>query len=220
MAYGKLRRFIELSALDRPWVGRVFDKKRKSTPPRDARADWDWNSDYASGVLDRLWRNDQRHHHRLLASLLASARPNPAVLDIGCGEGALYHTMALHRPSAYLGVDISSLAIERARERAKATPIDGPVAFETGNGSAYETEQTFDVIVFSECAEFLGDMGQVLDHYKKNLREGGKFGLTMWLATRQLPTWELLKTQTKVDDEAVVCTAWGGAWIVAVLSPR
>lgn len=220
MAYGKFRRFIELAAMDRPWVGKVFGRRRKSTPPRDANANWDWDSDYASGVLDRLWRNDQRHHHRLLASLLAGSRPNPAVLDIGCGEGAFYHTIALHRPSAYLGVDVSKLAIERAREKAISTPIEGPVRFETGDGSAFETEETFDFIVFSECAEFLGDMSKVMDHYRKNLREGGKFGVTMWLATRQLPTWELMKAHAKVEDEAIVCAAWGGAWIVAVLSPR
>ena len=156
----------------------------------------------------------------LLASLIAARKQSPAVLDIGCGEGAFYDALRLFRPSAYVGTDISGFSVERAKERFAGQETFGPVRWAQGDGSRFETDETFDAIVFSECIEYLDDFETVLAHYRRKLRPDGIIGVTSWLSVRHLRLWRKLKKITTVEDESVVFSQWGGAWIVAVLTPR
>ncbi|MBL8551297.1 MAG: class I SAM-dependent methyltransferase [Hyphomonadaceae bacterium] len=219
MPYARSRRLIELLAIDQPWVGELFVRRARKRNGH-ARDEAHWDQLYAEGEYDRLWRNDQRYHQRLLASLISARRPHPALLDIGCGEGAFYDSLRQHAPSSYLGVDISNRAIERAKARFGDAAAPGPVRFEQGDAARFAVTETFDAIVFSECVEYFDDIESVVAHYRRSLRPGGIIGLTSWLAVRQLRIWRKLKTIATVEDESVVFSQWGGAWIVAVLSPK
>ena len=214
MAYMRWRRLIELSALDRPWIGELFMRRRRGRPAEQAPGFWD--NEYTSGAYDRLGLSEQRHHLRLLAALIAEHKPNPRVLDIGCGDGAFYRAIRSHSPAHYVGVDVSEVAIDRSRERYGET---AGVSFVLGDGSSYSTNETFDAIVFPECIEFLDDPLKVFAHYRKNLAEDGVFGVTQWLAVRPLRIWRAIAAQTSVIDQAVVSTQWGGAWQVWTCRP-
>jgi len=215
MAYMRWRRLIELSALDRPWIGEMFLRNRWKKA--QAREPGFWDNEYTSGSYDRLGLSEQRHHIRLLAALVAEHAPNLRVLDIGCGDGAFYKAIRSHSPARYVGVDVSDVAIARAQDRYGA---DAGATFIVGDGSRFPTDETFDAIVFPECIEFLGDPVKVLDHYRGNLAEGGIFGVTQWLATRPLRIWRAVAAHTEVVDQAVVSAQWGGAWQVWTCRPR
>lgn len=212
MAYLRTRRVLELAALDRPWVGEAFMRKPKLGPTISPAADWD--RAYKEGVYQRLLRSDQRHHHRLLAGLVADVGPNPRVLEIGCGEGAFFDALRPFAPSRYLGVDFSPGAIANAQKRLAGDLEPGKVDFVVGDGKAYPVNEQFDAIIFPECIEYLGDPIALLEHYQTGLAPGGVFGVTQWLGLKPLRIWRRFKAQTEIVDEAVVSASWGGAWQV------
>lgn len=212
MAYLRWRRFLELAALDRPWVGETFIRDRHKGPTVSPAEHW--NSEYQAGTYRRLLLSDQRHHHRLLAGLVAEHADQPRVLEIGCGEGAFYDTIRPFRPARYLGVDFSAQGVDMARRRLADSLRPGVVDFEVGDGKRYAVDEQFDAIVFPECVEYLGDPIALLEHYAGSLAPGGVFGVTQWLGLTPLRIWRTFKARTEIVDEAVVSAAWGGAWQV------
>lgn len=204
-----------MAALDRPWIGELFVRGRGQTA-YDRPAEH-WDNEFASGNFDRLSRSDQRHHLRLLAGMIAETYANPKIMEIGCGDGAFHRAIASHAPQRYLGVDLSSVAVERARGRYCDR---AGTEFTVGDGARYETDELFDAVVFPECIEFLGDPVEVLSHYAKNLKPGGLFGVTQWLAAKPLRIWRAIKDTHEIVDEAVVNAAWGGAWQVWTCRPK
>jgi SAM-dependent methyltransferase len=225
LAYLRWRRFLELAALDRPWVARLLAPKHGAGP---APAEH-WDGVYQAGAYDRLFNSDERHHHRLLAALVAGRIPKPSVLEIGAGEGAFYDTLAPFSPSRYLGIDLSEVAVERARARLGLhahkpsglfpRPVRRKVEFAVGDGAAYAPTETFDVIVFAECIEYLGQPEDFLAHYARFLAPGGIFGFTQWLNLRPIQIAHQIKALAPVLDEALISAPWGGAWQVWTCDP-
>ncbi|MFZ0269664.1 SAM-dependent methyltransferase [Caulobacter sp.] len=217
MAYLRWRRFVELVSLDRPWIGELFMRKRHESIVAAPVEKWD--REYREGVYDRLARSDQRHHHRLLAAMIADRWPRPRVLEIGAGEGVLFEALRAHAPARYVGVDFSAPAVELGLQRLSAERAAGQVDLLLGDGRTFRTDETFDVVVFSECIEHLGEVEDLIAHYTPNLKPDGGMGLTMWLALKPLRLWHRLKRLGPVLDEATINTPWGGGWLVAVVRP-
>jgi SAM-dependent methyltransferase len=86
-----------------------------------------------------------------------------------------------------------------------------------GDGRTFKADEIFDVVVFSECIEHLGEVEDLVAQYDVNLAPGGAVGLTMWLALKPLRLWHRLKAMGEVLDEAVINTPWGGGWLVALV---
>jgi 2-polyprenyl-3-methyl-5-hydroxy-6-metoxy-1,4-benzoquinol methylase len=62
------------------------------------------------------------------------------VLDYGCGEGAYAAIHAARRGHQVTAVDISPVAIDRARQNARDAGVDGSIAFHVMNAEALELE--------------------------------------------------------------------------------
>lgn len=214
MSYLRWRRLLELAALDRPALAPLILRKgRPASPPvRDLTETWD--AVYKGGAYERLSRSDQRHHHRLLAALVCEARPDPSVLEIGCGEGVFLTSLAAHPYRSYLGVDVSQVAIDGARRLHGGA--EG-ASFEVGDGAAFVPPGAYDAIVFPECLEYLGEPSAVLAHYRNFLAPGGVIGVSMWLSANAVRLWTRVQALARVRDQAVVLSEWGGGWVVAVL---
>jgi SAM-dependent methyltransferase len=218
MPYFRLRRALELAAMDHPWVGEVFLRRRFARSQLMPASGWD--DQYQAGVYDRLLRNDQKHHLRLLGSLIGDGRAGLLVLEIGCGEGAFVDVLRGQKVNSYVGVDFSPVVIEKARARFSREIAEGWVRFEVGDGRNFSTPERFDAVVFPECIEYLGDVQILLSHYETMLKPGGVIGVTQWLGIRPLRLWRRLKQFRTVLNEAVVSAAWGGAWVVTTLAPE
>jgi SAM-dependent methyltransferase len=209
--YLRLRRIAELAALDRPWVGRLLGRGRGGGAAPAAT----WDSFYREGVYDTLLASGRRHHHRLLAALIAERFPGARVLEIGCGDGAFYESLRLLRPARYLGVDVSPEAIARARARR-----GGEAEFVVGDGSRFAPSEPFDAVLFTDCIEYLEPPAALMAHYAPHLAPGGVIGATQWLALGPLRLWEEVKACAEVLDEALVQAPFGGAWQVWTARPR
>ena len=216
MAYLRWRRIRELAALDRPGLAaRIGGGKRNGAAPVER-----WDGIYRAGQYDGLLAWDRRHQHRLMAGLIAERFEHPRVLEIGCGDGALYESLRLFRPARHLGVDISPEAIARLTARRGAELAPGAVEFVVGDGGRFEPGETFDAILFSDCIEYLGDIEALLAHYARFLAPGGVFGAVQWLSLAPIGLWDEVKARTEILDEALVQAPWGGAWQVWTARPK
>lgn len=83
-----------------------------------------------------LHRRDSEDFYRKHSAELSLLTGNPAglsVLDLGCGDGALYRHMGFHRASRYVGLDFSVAMLNEFRRResnlelVEGSAIDIPV---------------------------------------------------------------------------------------------
>ena len=84
-------------------------------------------------VLDHDYMFHDRVHHDLDLFLSRHFNQQPfSVLDLGCGSARhMAATLARHRPSLYVGYDISSTALEHAREA--SSRLDAEVRLHEGD---------------------------------------------------------------------------------------
>src|SRR5215210_398232 len=94
-----------------------------------------WEDDYARDSLARTEGEAELPRHLLVAGLLRHYAPGGTILDVGCGTGGL--TVPLRDAFAggtldYVGLDLSSIALEQAaarRDEADAGGKAGDVRF-------------------------------------------------------------------------------------------
>ncbi len=71
-----------------------------------------WDNEYLAGRWDSLSKNNKNNNNTVISSII-NQDSRTDIIDVGCGEGFLSSLM----DKKYLGVDISDVAIKRAREK-------------------------------------------------------------------------------------------------------
>ena len=218
MAYLRLRRMLELAGLDRPRLASLLGARADRTPRAAPAAQWD--GFYQDGTYDSLLAPERRHHHRLLAGMIAERRPGGRILEIGCGQGAFYQSLRRLDFATYEGSDIAPVAIDQARARFADDVASGRASFSVADGSSLQAAQAYDAVIIADCLEYLGPVRQTLDRVAAMLAPGGVLGVTQWMAPHPLALWRELKPAVTLLDEAVVLAPWGGAWQVWTAWPK
>jgi len=102
-------------------------------------------------------------------------RLHPEALELGCAEG-LMTVMLSPYCGKVLGVDISSTAIKRAKEKRE----EGNVSFERANVVEFKPAKTYDLLVSVDMAYYLGQehswehMEEELSRWASWLNDGGR----------------------------------------------
>jgi 2-polyprenyl-3-methyl-5-hydroxy-6-metoxy-1,4-benzoquinol methylase len=112
---------------------------------------------------------------------------NGSILDLGCGSGNTATELAASAYQAYVGVDISDMALKKAANRSKECGRQDKNHFECGDFLSYTPGQRFDIILFRESMYHvpLGKVKVVLDRYAKYLNENGVFIVRLFAASRE-----------------------------------
>jgi SAM-dependent methyltransferase len=118
---------------------------------------------------------------RLLEAVAGGGRPDPRILDLGCGDGSIAAMAAGRVPGAcVIALDWADVAVAGARGRG----LPGVLAGVDGCGLPFRSE-AFDVVLMSEVIEHLVDPDLVLDEVRRVLAPGG----TLLLSTPNLAAW-------------------------------
>jgi ubiquinone/menaquinone biosynthesis C-methylase UbiE len=119
------------------------------------------------------------HNERLRDA--AGVRSGEWVLDIGCGAGQTTREAArAAAPGPVLGVDVSSAALERARELAAAESLHN-VSFELGDAETHAFEAgRFDVAISRFGTMFFSDPLAAFANVARALRPGGRLVALVW----------------------------------------
>jgi SAM-dependent methyltransferase len=98
------------------------------------------------------------------------------VLDLGCGPGLLTSYIQEKLRCRLVGIDISSLAIQRARERIGSQNQD--LQFLVGDMETYEFEgEKFDAILLIDTHYFIDDFLSLIPRLLDGLKDGGKIAI-------------------------------------------
>jgi SAM-dependent methyltransferase len=136
-----------------------------------------WNSEFSSGRWDCLDETRGDCVYRYLERYANGGR----ILDLGCGSG----TTALELPPScyrhYTGVDISQVAIDKARSRSAALQTADRHEFRQGDIFSYAAASRFDVILFRDSIYYVphGRIAAMLERYAGSLSEHGVFIVRM-----------------------------------------
>jgi SAM-dependent methyltransferase len=115
----------------------------------------------------------------VLPHLNAHARGG-SILDLGCGPGAIGEAIDPTTYRHYLGVDISDVAIEKAR--GKNSRLNNIYAL--GDMWTFNPPGTYDLIFFGDSLyNFSFPNGKkILARYSSYLNEGGVFVIRTWVS--------------------------------------
>jgi SAM-dependent methyltransferase len=107
---------------------------------------------------------------------------NGSILDLGCGPGSTGNELTEHRYQSYTGVDISDVAIEKAKERAAEHGRADKNQFVRSDILHYVPTQKYDVILFGDSIYYVPRkrIVAVLDRYAKYLKAGGVFIVNLY----------------------------------------
>jgi SAM-dependent methyltransferase len=100
----------------------------------------------AARPADRFYSLN-RGSDRFFRDALDGLAPGSLVLDYGCGDGAYAAIHAAGRGLSVTAIDISPVAIEHARDRARAAGVESLIDFRIMNAEALELDAaTFDFV--------------------------------------------------------------------------
>lgn len=133
---------------------------------------------------DRYDRASWRHWQRFLDTGLIAADTD--VLDVGCGTGKATRDVArLASQGSVLGVDLSAVMLQRAREQSEAAGLTN-ATFEQGDAQVHPFEpDAFDVAMSSFGAMFFNDPVAAFTNIGRGVRPGGTLALLAWRELRR-----------------------------------
>jgi SAM-dependent methyltransferase len=108
---------------------------------------------------------------RLGAGLLL--RPGQTVLDLACGSGELLCTWARDHGTTGTGVDVSSVFVERARQRAVELGVAERVRFVHADASGHVADRPVDVAACLGATWIGGGLLGTVDLLSRSVRDGG-----------------------------------------------
>src|SRR3954451_6694724 len=127
-----------------------------------------WDAQYVAGRWAYLGELPELARFSVLAGYLSHFKPGGAILDIGCGEGALARRLPAGAFRRYVGVDLSAAAIEKAVRAAASN-----TSWIAADAQNYEPTERFDAVVFNEVVYFFADPAGTVERYARALNDGG-----------------------------------------------
>ncbi|WP_380784343.1 class I SAM-dependent methyltransferase [Sphingomonas sp. R86520] len=175
----------------------------------------DWDREYASGHWRYLAGLPEMARMAVIVGYAAAAgSPNPVILDVGCGEGTLLKALRDLPYRTYRGIDLSPVAIERAR--ASAGPRD---SFEAVGADVLTPDEAPDIIIFNEVLYYLKDVEQLVSRYLSMLGPEGIAIVSVHVRRRHNHIWRSLGRVGRIVDQVMVRHSIGTAWQIALIKP-
>lgn len=105
-----------------------------------------------------------------------------SILDLGCGSGSTANELTLTSYEEYIGVDISTVALEKARKRTDEACRARKNSYFQSDISSFVPIKQFDVILFRDSIYYVprNRIKTMLERYSTCLKETGVFIVRMW----------------------------------------
>lgn len=132
-----------------------------------------WDAEFLRGRWDCL---DDMPNDCVYAHVEQYAN-HGSVLDLGCGPGTTGSELAADAYTQYTGVDISAVAVEKARKKAEENHRADKNCYFQGDIFSYIPNQQYDVILFGDSLYYVRwrSILSMLNRYSRYLKVGGVF---------------------------------------------
>ena len=173
-----------------------------------------WEKQFGAKDWDYLYTEAEKDHYLAIVDLIEITGPGK-ILDLGCGQGVLYHYLkqgvgALN----YLGIDISANAIAKAQHSFPETGFK-QLDFEYQN-----LEGKFNVIIFNETLYYFNrPLNTIQKCIDQNLNKGGYFIISMCEYTGHEVIWQKLKQRFNFLSFQEITNAKDQKWKVGIFKP-
>ena len=130
-----------------------------------------WNKQYRKGRWESLKSDIEAHRYAQIIDFLNKyAVDDPSILDLGCGDGVLNERMKDFNYDYFLGIDFSSVSIEKAL--AKKLPRSD---YRSVDIIQFKPRCEFDVIIFNEVFYYIpeSEKTRVMEQLFDSLTENG-----------------------------------------------
>jgi SAM-dependent methyltransferase len=191
---------------------RLIDGPRGMGHPVPAEV---FDRDYAAGRWDLLFTVEETPRNRAVADLIAGVAPHPTVLDIGCGSGRLAQLLASAGPARYVGLDLSSAALQRAQ----ALGLGG-CEFVHGDFETWLPTGRYDVVVFNESIGYARDPAVTVRRFAGCLISPGGLVVSYYRSGNYAAIWRRIAGVAETIRATVVRNERGAIWDVKLLQPR
>lgn len=173
-----------------------------------------WDEEYSAGGLD--YSEDTRGD--AVYPILAAHAAGGSILDLGCGHGNTGSELPAECYAIYTGVDVSDVAIQRARARTLANGRRDKNSYLQGDILGYVPTQPYDVILFRESLYYFprGRIVRLIDRLGRALKPRGVFIVTFYSADRYRRIIEELERHLALVER--ISTASGA--LILVVRPR
>jgi SAM-dependent methyltransferase len=158
-----------------------------------------WNVEFARGRWQCL---DATPDDCVYPHIETHAR-NGSILDLGCGSGSTANELDETRYRDYTGVDISDIALEKARRRTEENGRTNTYRYAQSDIFSYVPGQRYDVILFRDSIYYVpwGKIQAMLDRYSTYLKDDGVFIVRMFGGTSKYkPIAEIIESGYQVVD--------------------
>jgi len=171
-----------------------------------------WEKRYIEGRWDLIRDIDELGHYSIVVGYTHFLKPGGNILDVGCGEGILCERLCKSHYANYLGIDLSTVAIERASSK-----NDEKNRFLVARVEEFRTDEKFDVIVFNECLYYMDDPVKTLQDYQSFLTSNGLFIVSMSNTLESVKIWRQISKSYSVIDAVSLSNAKRVCWTIKVL---
>jgi len=137
-----------------------------------------WNSEFSGGRWDCL----DLTHGDCVYEYIEKYADNGSILDLGCGSGNTGNELNETKYRQYMGVDISDVAIEKAKKRSEQSGRAEKNCFFRADIFSYVPTQQYELILLRDSIYYIPrqKIKALLDRYVKYLKEGGVFIVRMF----------------------------------------
>jgi SAM-dependent methyltransferase len=134
---------------------------------------WLWDKEFASGRWDCL----DNMAEDCLYPYVEKYVNEGSILDLGCGPGATGNELSAERYRFYTGVDISEVAVEKARKRTERNQRSAKNEYFQADICTYSPARQYDVIVLGDSIYYMPEWraATMLHRYSGYLNPGGVF---------------------------------------------
>ncbi len=198
------------SALSRRLAAGVLAREQRSGRGDVPQSQAQWDEQYGGGEWDFLAQLSELPRYAVIAGFLRGLAHGGAILDVGCGEGILLRHLDEGQWSRYLGIDLSTSAIDRG----KASAPQGAL-FEVADAEEFQPAELFDAVVLNECLYYFHQPVAAARRYYQALKPGGAMVLSIFSGRRSRAIVRQLE-QEFPPQEAFEIRTLRGRWMISL----
>ena len=174
------------------------------------------DAQYASGQWEYLGSLGEAPRFGVVSAYCRMLASGGSLAELGCGEGLLVEQLDRSRFTDFTGVDVSSVAIDRARRLE-----DDRTTFFAADAETFTPHRSYDLIIFNEVLEYFEDPLGLVRRYEPYVKPGGHFIVSLFdepftIRTRRI--WKLLHGRYETVTRSRVQTQWDYKWDIEAFS--
>jgi 2-polyprenyl-3-methyl-5-hydroxy-6-metoxy-1,4-benzoquinol methylase len=174
-----------------------------------------WDSQYQEGAWDHLFSLDELAHYMVIVGYARHLFKAPKILDVGCGPGRLLELLTSLQFESYVGIDLSSEAIDKARSLGISN-----ATFQVADFEEWTPKEEFNTVIFNESLCYARRPVDAVLRYTDLLKREGAAIVSLCRFGNHGIIWKNLEAQFSMVDSTTVENSKAQMWDIRVLQRK